>query len=200
MSNRYYLGMAGDRLPGVRGPLGIGLAVVLLGLQATPVAGAEAAGTPCAFEVDVALSPGLSREPSTGTFESNGESGKLDCQGNVGGQRATGRGTFGAEGRYGIDGDGDDCRSKQGQGDGTAHFTVPVEGGGTQHVDDPFTMIYRVQDRSVVGEITGQRFSGTFKVTQAQGDCLWKPVTKIRLKGKGHLRDDQAAAVPVPAS
>ena len=49
----------------------------------------------------------------------------------------------------------------------------------------------------MVGEITGRRFSGTFDVTQAQGDCLWKPVTRIRIKGKGHLREDGAAAVPL---
>jgi len=183
---------------GLRAMSGIGLAVVLLGLQAGPVAGADESGTPCAFEVDVTLSPGLSRQPSSGTFESKGESGKLDCQGNVGGRPASGRGTFGTEGRYGLDGDGDDCRSKSGQGDGTAHFTVPTDDGGTQHIDDPFTMTYRVDGRSVVGEITGQRFSGTFDVTQADGDCLWRPVTRIRIKGKGTLRDDDAAVVPAP--
>jgi hypothetical protein len=181
----------------MRGLRGIVLLAALVGVVATPVAGAEEAGTPCSFEVDVSLSPGLSREPSTGTFESQGESGRIDCQGDVGGQPATGRGTFGAEGRYGIDGDGDDCRSKQGQGDGTAHLTVPVE-GGTEHIDDPFTMTYRVDGRSVVGEITGRRFSGTFDVTQAQGDCLWKPVTRIRIKGKGHLRDEETTEVLLP--
>ena len=173
--------------------------VLLAGGLAAAPARADQPGTPCAFEVDVSLSPGLSREPSTGTFGSDGESGELDCKGNVGGQPATGPGTFGVEGRYGIDGDGDDCRSKQGQGDGTAHFTVPVE-GGSRHVDDPFTMTYRVDGRRVVGEITGRRFSGTFDVTQAQGDCLWKPVTRIRIKGKGQLRDEEPAEVPLPAS
>jgi hypothetical protein len=159
--------------------------MIAAGLAVTP-ARADESGTPCTFEVDVSLSPGLSREPSSGTFESNGESGNLDCRGSVGGQPATGQGTFGAEGRYGTDGDGDDCRSKDGQGDGTAHFTVPVD-GGTHHVDDPFTMTYRVNGRTVVGEITGQRFRGTFDVTQAEGDCLWKPVTRIRIKGEGRL-------------
>jgi hypothetical protein len=174
------------------------LVAVLLatGLVVTP-ARADESGTPCTFEVDVALSPGLSRQPSSGSFDSNGESGKLDCQGSVGGQPVTGRGSFGADGRYGIDGDGDSCKSTEGRGDGTAHFTVPVE-GGSQHVDDPFTMTYRVDGRSVVGEITGRRFSGTFDVTQADGDCLWRPVTKIRIKGKGYLRDEQAAQVPLP--
>jgi hypothetical protein len=167
------------------------LAVTLL----SPPVQAQDAGTPCTFEVDVTLSPGLSRDPSSGTFDSKGETGRLDCQGNVGGQPATGQGTFGAEGRYGIDGDGDHCRSTEGQGDGTAHFTVPVE-GGSQHVDDPFTMTYRIDGRSVVGEITGKRFSGTFDITKADGDCLWRPVTKIRLKGQGHLRDDQGVSLP----
>lgn len=164
--------------------------VPLLGLWPAAVRAEDSPGTPCTFEVDVAMSPGLSSEPSSGTFDSKGETGKVDCQGDVDGQRATGPGSFGVEGRYGTDGDGDDCRSKQGQGDGTAHLTVPVE-GGTQHVDDPFSLTYRVDGRSVVGEITGRRFTGTFNVTQAEGDCLWRPVTRIRIKGKGHLHDER---------
>ncbi|MEW6476713.1 MAG: hypothetical protein AB1679_31030 [Actinomycetota bacterium] len=169
-------------------------AALAVGLVTPPVA-AQEPGTPCTFEVEVTLSPGLSRTPSSGTFDSNGESGRLDCQGDLGGRPVTGRGTFGAEGRYGIDGDGDHCRSKEGQGDGTGHFTVPVE-GGSRHVDDPFTMTYRVDGRSVVGEITGQRFTGTFDVTRADGDCLWNPITRIRLQGRGHLRDEPAVSLP----
>jgi len=161
----------------------------------TPPVGAAEDGTPCTFEVDVTLSPGLSRQPSSGTFDSKGETGRLDCQGSVGGKPVTGRGTFGAEGRYGIDGNGDDCRSKEGRGDGTGHFTVPVE-GGSEHVDDPFKLTYRVDGRSVVGEITGERFTGTFDVTKADGDCLWNPVRKIRLVGRGRLRDD-SSVVPL---
>src|SRR5579884_2363365 len=179
---------------------GLLVVVALLGpVTATPVARADDAGTPCAFDVDVALSPGLSRSPSHGRFDSGGESGTIDCQGDVGGQPATGRGTFGAEGRYGVAGSGDSCQSKEGRGDGTVHLTVPVE-GGTRHVDDPFTLTYRVDGRSVVGEITGQRFSATFDVTKANGDCLWRPVTRIHIRGRGHLRDDDRGqgSVPLP--
>ena len=173
--------------------------VALLGpaLIATPAIGAEEAGTPCAFEADVSLSPGLSRSPSSGSFDTNGESGTLDCQGDVGGRPATGRGTFGAQGRYGTSGDGDSCQSREGRGDGTAHYTVPVE-GGSRHVDDPFKLTYRVDGRSVVGEISGERFNGTFDVTSANGDCVWHAITKIHIKGKGHLRADDAAPVPLP--
>ncbi|HET9770845.1 MAG TPA: hypothetical protein VFS16_08145 [Acidimicrobiia bacterium] len=162
------------------------LVTVLLttGLAAPPAGATE--GTPCTFEVEITLSPGLSREPSSGTFKSKGESGRIDCDGPVGGQPATGRGTFGADGRYGTDGDGDHCRSTEGRGEGTTRFTVPVE-GGSQHVDDPFTMTYRVDGRSVVGKIAGQRFTGTFDVTKADGDCLWNPVRKIRIEGEGQL-------------
>jgi hypothetical protein len=181
----------------MRASRGLVLVVALLGPSITTPARADESGTPCAFEVSVSLSPGLSRSPSRGTFDSKGESGTLDCQGNVGGHPATGRGTFGAEGHYGTAGDGDHCQSKEGRGDGTAHLTVPVE-GGSQHVDDPFTLTYRVDGRSVVGEITGQRFRGTFDVTQAEGDCLWRPVTKIRIKGNGHLRDEDPGSVPLP--
>jgi hypothetical protein len=173
------------------------LAVLCSGALLVPAAGADAGGTPCAFEVDVALSPGLSTSPSSGTFNSNGESGTFDCQGDVGGRPATGRGTFGADGRYGTEGRGDSCRSTEGRGDGTTHFTVPAD-GGSQHVDDPFTLTYRVDGRSVVGEISGQRFSGTFDVTRADGDCVWRPVTKIHIKGKGHLRDADPGPVPLP--
>jgi len=173
--------------------------IPLLGLWPAPVRAADedSSGTPCTFEVEVTMSPGLSDHRSSGTFDSKGETGKIDCQGDVGGQRATGPGSFGTEGRYGTDGDGDDCQSKRGQGDGTAHLTIPVE-GGSRHVDDPFDLTYRVDGRSVVGEITGRRFTATFDVTKADGDCLWRPVTKIRIKGKGHLRDDDTAEVPVP--
>ncbi|HVW35031.1 MAG TPA: hypothetical protein VHL53_21035 [Acidimicrobiia bacterium] len=179
------------------------LALVAAGLLAgsllaapAPVRADDDAGTPCTFEVDVALSPGLSRSPSSGTFDSKGERGVIDCRGDVNGKPATGRGTFGAEGHYGTDGDGDNCQSKDGRGDGTAHLTVPVD-GGSEHVDDPFTLTYRVDGRSVVGEINGERFRGTFDVTKAEGDCLWHPVTRIHIKGQGRLRDDDVAP-PAP--
>jgi hypothetical protein len=179
-------------------------AILTVGLVAPPAgapARADEGGTPCAFEADVSLSPGLSRSPSSGTFTTKGESGSLDCQGDVGGgQPATGRGTFGADGRYGTGGSGDSCDTRSGQGDGTAHYTVPVD-GGSRHIDDPFTLTYRVDGRSVVGQITGQRFSGTFDVTKANGDCFWHAITKIHIKGKGHLQPEQQpepAPVPLP--
>jgi hypothetical protein len=171
--------------------------VVLTAVAVSVPADADESGTPCTFEVDVSLSPGLSRTPSSGTFTSQGESGRLDCQGNVGGRPAAGPGTFGAQGRYGLSGNGDSCQSREGRGDGTAHLTVPVQ-GGTEHVDDPFTLTYRLDGRSVVGEITGQRFTATFDVTRADGDCFWRPVTNVHLKGRGRLRDEEPAPAPLP--
>ena len=58
--------------------------------------------------------------------------------------------------------------------------------------------------RSVVGEITGQRFTATFDVTKADGDCFWHAVKKIHIKGKGYLRSDapppaqEPGPVPLP--
>src|SRR5947199_8774902 len=75
------------------------------------------AGTPCRFEVDASLSPGLSRTPSSGTFTSGGETGTVTCDGAVNGEQPTGAGTMGTDGRYGLAGGGDSCRSAPGAGD-----------------------------------------------------------------------------------
>ena len=51
-------------------------------------------------------------------------------------------------------------------------------------------LIVRGERRAKEGRyVRRARFHGTFDVTQAQGDCLWKPVTRIRIKGEGRLTD-----------
>jgi hypothetical protein len=143
-------------------------------------------GTPCRFEVDATLSPGVSSRPSSGTFTSNGETGTVTCDGPVNGEAPTGAGTLGLDGRYGLAGGGDSCRSNRGAGDGTMKFTVPTA-SGSQHVDDPFTTTYALEGRRVVGKFTGQRFSGTFEITAARGDCFFDPITRVHLSGEGRL-------------
>ena len=47
--------------------------------------------------------------------------------------------------------------------------------------------------------VNGVFFGSDFiTVTKADGDCLWRPVTKIHLKGKGHLRDETPPPSPDP--
>ena len=65
-----------------------------------------------------------------------------------------------------------------------------------EHVDDPFTLTYRVDGRSVVGDITGRRFTGTFDVTKAEGDCLRNPVRQDPPEGPGPPPRRAAAELP----
>jgi hypothetical protein len=161
------------------------VAVVTVAGLGLPARG-QAAGTPCHFEVDASLAPGLSRTPSSGTFTSNGETGTISCDGPVNGEPPSSGGTLGTDGRYGLGGEGDSCRSERGEGDGTMHITVPTVSGG-QHLDDPFTMTYALEGRRVVGRFTGRRFSGTFEITAARGDCFFDPITRVHLSGDGTL-------------
>src|SRR5437879_9886367 len=105
-------------------------AVVALvgGLLLTParpaaVAAEAPARTHCTFTAAIALVPGLSVVPSSGTFSSGGETGTVSCDGPVRGIVPTGPGTLGVEGRYGTK-DPDTCFG--GEGEGRFSFTFPT--------------------------------------------------------------------------
>jgi hypothetical protein len=145
-------------------------------------------GTACNFAADFTISPGLSSEPSSGTVSTGGETGTMECQGTVNGKRATGPGTFGADGRYGTQG-ADTCASG-GEGDAHQSFTVPTE-GGSEHVDNDVTFTYGALSGGAVvgGEFKSDRFSGTFEITPTEGDCVTAPVTRVHFTARGTLRD-----------
>ncbi len=90
----------------------LAITLLLLSTPATPTAPASAAssGTPCTFEYDAVISPGLSSSPSSGTIKTNGETGTITCNGPVNGKQPTGPGTFGVGARYGTKG-GATCQS-----------------------------------------------------------------------------------------
>src|SRR5581483_3829717 len=71
--------------------------------------------THCTFTSTIALAPGLSVVPSSGTFTSGGETGTVSCDGPVRGIVPTGPGTLGVEGRYGTR-DPDTCFGGEGEG------------------------------------------------------------------------------------
>src|SRR5438132_13216487 len=100
-------------------------AVLSVGGFALPAQSQEG-GTPCRFEVDATLTPGLSRTTSSGTFTSGGETGTISCDGAVNGEQPAGAGTLGTDGRYGLGGRGDGCRSGRSTGHGANKFTVPT--------------------------------------------------------------------------
>jgi hypothetical protein len=169
---------------GKRSFLLIGAAVLAVG--AMPAGQARAAGgTPCTFEYDGVISPGLSSSPSSGTLTSNGESGTITCNGPVNGKQPTGPGKFGVDARYGTKG-GATCQSG-GDGDGVANFTIPTS-SGAEHVTSHFTYTFGgLQNGLFSAQFEGDRLSGTAEVTPQDGDCASRPVTKVHQKGKGTL-------------
>jgi hypothetical protein len=169
---------------GKRSYLLIGAAVLSVGLMpAGPASGAG--GTPCTFEYDAVVSPGLSSSPSSGTVKTNGESGTITCNGPVNGKQPTGPGTFGVDARYGTK-KGATCQSG-GEGDGVATFTIPTS-SGTEHVTSHFTYTFGgLQNGLISAQYEGDRLSGTAEVTPLEGDCASKPMTKIHARGKGTL-------------
>lgn len=170
-----------------RGALVVALAtLVSTGLAGARGAAQESDSTPCTAEFDLTLSPGLSNTPSSGTFTSGGETGTIECQGNVNGKKATGPGTFGSEGRYGTE-DPDTCTSG-GEGEAIQTFTVPTVDGDERVVNEG-TITYGALEGGglISGRFRGPRFSGTFEVTPTKGDCVTEPVTEIHVSLEGTL-------------
>ena len=98
-----------------RRPLVAAVVVVLTGGLLMPPAGSAQTQTHCTFTSTIALVPGLSVVPSSGTFSSGGETGTVSCDGPVRGIVPTGPGTLGVEGRYGTK-DPDTCFGGEGEG------------------------------------------------------------------------------------
>jgi hypothetical protein len=169
---------------GKRSFLLIGAALLAVGaMPAGPARGAG--GTPCTFEYDAVISPGLSSSPSSGTITSNGETGTITCNGPVNGKQPTGPGTFGVDARYGTKG-GATCQSG-GDGEGVIAFTIPTS-SGDEHVTSHFTGTFGgLQNGVVSAQFEGDRLSGTSEATPQDGDCASRPVTKAHAKGKGTL-------------
>jgi hypothetical protein len=142
-------------------------------------------GTRCTFDFEISFSPGLSMNPTTGT---HGGTGPLTCDGVVNGAQPTGSGTLTDDGRCGTK-DPDTCSGSE--GDGTDTIKIPTA-NGLQTVVSHYT--YTAGDRVPTkggmgaGSFTGSHFTGTFEFTVLEGDCVTKPVTKVRVFGEGILK------------
>jgi hypothetical protein len=153
------------------------LGVLALALLAPAGVSAQQA-TNCKATVDLVLSPGLSNEPGSGTFTSNGETGETECDGPVNGKEPTGKGTFGSEGHYGTE-DPDSCTSG-GEGDAKQSSTVPTKDGEEKVTNNATFTFGALQGGGTFGgEFKGDKADGTFEVTPTEGDCVSKPITKI---------------------
>jgi hypothetical protein len=133
----------------------------------------------------MAVSPGLTMSPSSGTFTSNGETGTLTCSGPVHGREPSGPGTIGVDGRYG-DEKPYTCHDDA-QGEGTFKLTIPTS-DGPEHITDHVTFTHgSYTDGLFTGAFQGDRMSGKFEARPTDGDCVSKPMTRFHIKGNGTL-------------
>lgn len=139
--------------------------------------------TPCTFKFDSEITPGLSNSPSSGTHDSKGETGTVDCKGKVNGKTVTGPGKFGNAGRYGT-ADPDTCTSG-GEGDGTTTMTLPTS-DGLEKVTATFTYTFApLQNGIFAVTFKGEQWSGTTEVRPTTGDCVSSAMTRVAAEGKG---------------
>jgi hypothetical protein len=118
----------------------------------------------CTAEADFTVNPGLSTNPSSGSF-GTGNPGTLDCKGGA-------KGTISFSGKYGTK-DPDTCSSG---GEGTNNVTYKFTDGTV--TDDVEYTYGPFQGGALGGSYKGKSSSGTFEVTSLEGDCVSKPITK----------------------
>jgi len=118
----------------------------------------------CTAEADFTITPGLSTDPSSGTFATD-KPGTLDC-------KDGGKGTIAFSGKYGTK-DADSCSSG---GEGVATDTYTFADGSKVSDDVEFTY-GPFQGGALGGSYRGPKTSGTFEVTSIDGDCVTKPLT-----------------------
>ena len=119
----------------------------------------------CTGEADFNLTPGLSTNPSSGTFKTDNP-GSLDCKGT--------KGTISFSGKYGTK-DPDSCSTG---GEGTSVTTYTFSDGGSVTDDGVEFTTGPFQGGALGGSYKGKNSSGTFEVTSIEGDCVSKPITK----------------------
>lgn len=160
------------------------VAGAVLGLGLVEPAPVGAAGsTTCMVDHSPTLKPGLAAQGSSGTFEDL-VLGTISCDGPAGGVTPTGPGTLYDKGNYGTK-DPDSCFGG-GEGEGSYTVVFPTADGERTLVL-PFTVTFGDPSTNggVVGvHVRGDGWGGDLGATPTEGDCITKPVTKVRVAGK----------------
>ncbi len=159
------------------------LTVALTGVGGSAAqAAGDPADTPCTAELTVDLDPGVSLQPSSGSFHTQGQDGSLTCSGPVDGQTPVAGGKGGAVGRYGIDAP-NSCSKLDGKLEFTITASLPTEHGQINFTDHG-TGEYGPGEGSWFfgGSFKGQKTYGTYKLTPVGGDCLVRPVRQLYMQ------------------
>lgn len=143
---------------------------------ATVPSGAES-GSHCTFQHVPNLNPGVSYNPTSGTFVDPG-GGTVECKGAV-----NGSGSYTDSGTY----SNATCQNG-GTAEGDPSFTI----GGqtfTDHIRIVFGKEPPELDKGVVhATFEGQKVKGTIDLTPTKGDCVSGPVTQIKGVGEFDMK------------
>jgi hypothetical protein len=139
---------------------------------ATVPSGAES-GSHCTFQHVPDLKPGVSYNPSSGTFVDPG-GGTVECKGAV-----NGSGSYTYSGTY----SNATCQSG-GLAEGDPSFTIGSE-TFTDHIKIVFGKEPSTNGKGIVhATFEGDRVKGTIELTPTKGDCISSPVTQVRGVGE----------------
>jgi hypothetical protein len=166
------------------------LTVTLTAPATAAHAAAGSADTPCTAQIYVDLDPGVSMQPSSGTFHSNGQDGSLTCSGPIAGRQPVAGGKGGAAGKYGVDGP-NSCYQLTGKTEFTISATLPTEHGVINFVDH-VTGEYGPGEANWFfgGSFHGQKSYGTFKFTPVDSDCVVRPVRRLFVDATAFIKSD----------
>jgi hypothetical protein len=159
-------------LPGV-------LTLALASVAGPARAADDAPDTPCQAQITVNLDPGVSLQPSSGTFASNGQDGQVACSGPINGRSTAAGGSGGAVGKYGVDSP-NSCSQLTGKTVFTITASLP-SGTGPITFKDTVTGEYGPLQNNWFfgGSFKGPHSYGTFKFTPVDSDCVVRPVKKL---------------------
>lgn len=166
------------------GPLRIGVFLVTLAaaalLAATPARASGSTSAVCTYRLTVAITPGMTMIPSSGTISSHGQTGSITCLGTIGGARVTGPGSIGADETYTAA----TCVSHASSG--TARISVPTT-AGAKHLFGTLTvqrtaLVFREDIR-----FANARFSGIGVAILTKGTCFVTPLREVLAVVTGSL-------------
>ena len=154
-------------------------------LAAAPApAAAPAQPVVCVTSFTATIAPGFTQAPSAGKLTSGGQTGALECFGELGGARITGPGSMGFTERHRRG----SCRGHAGTG--RVHLVIPTTAGDKDLVGR-LSVRRRGLGVSVTVRFPGLRFRGSGVVFPKLGNCASTPLEQIRVTITGALRPTQ---------
>jgi hypothetical protein len=142
----------------------------------TSPSGAES-GSHCTFQHVPDLKPGVSYQPTSGTFVDPG-GGTVECKGAV-----NGSGSYTDSGTY-----TDATCQSGGTAEGDPSFTIG-EKTFTDHIKIVFGKQPSTNGKGLVhATFEGEKVKGTIELTPTRGDCITSPVTQVKGVGEFDLK------------